>query len=285
MKFLPPPVFLKAYYEYYTGKKLNLENPVEFNEKIQWLKIYYHPPLLNKLVDKYEVREYVKQKIGDQYLNDLLNIYTGVNQVNFAELPSQFVLKATHGYNFNIVVRDKKKLNVSKAKLTMRKWLNRNQYYRGGLEWAYKNVPKRIIAEKYLAEIDNGEASDYKFFCFNGKPEYLLAVGGTKPRYSKHYDLNWKPLEFHRAKRKTCNPIPKPKNFEQMKELAGKLAGNFPFVRVDLYNLQGRILFGELTFYPADGRIPYTPDKYNRIIGDMLKLPQIPKGAEKITEI
>lgn len=286
-KFLPAPVYMKFYYEYYTGKKLNLEDPQEFNEKIQWLKVYYHPPILSKLVDKYAVREYVEEKLGPGYLNELYAVYDNEEDVDFDKLPDQFVLKAAHGYNFNLIVKDKEELNLFQARLKFKKWMNRNQYYRGGLEWAYKNTPPRIIAEKYLPEIEKNDASDFKFYCFNGKPRYVeitVQVDGVDLRCN--YDLQWKKAPFYRK------AIPyfegeaaRPETFEEMKEVATKLAANFPFVRVDLYDINAKIIFGEMTFYPADGRYPYLPDEYNKIIGDYMALPEIPAGKNEITGI
>lgn len=286
-KFLPPPVFMKFYYEYYTGNKLNLENPQEFNEKIQWLKIYYHPPILNQLVDKYAVRKYVEEKLGPGYLNELYAVYEDEKDVDFDKLPNQFILKAAHGYNFNLIVKDKSQLNTVKARLKFKKWMNRNQYYRGGLEWAYKNVPPRIIAEKYLPEIAGNQASDFKFYCFNGQPKFLeimVEVNGIDHRCN--YDLNWNKLPFYRDKVPYFEgEVEKPLSFNEMKTTAIKLAGDFPFVRVDLYDINGKIIFGELTFYPADGRWPYLPEAYNKIIGDYMQLPEIPAGKNEITEV
>lgn len=287
LKFLPPEVYLPIYYEYYTDKKLDLGNPVEFNEKIQWLKVYYHPPILTKLVDKYAVREYVTEKIGAKYLNELYWVYDAQTEIDFEKLPDQFVIKAAHGYNFNLIVKDKSQLNTFRARLKFKKWMNRNQYYRGGLEWAYKNTPPRIIAEKYLPEIAENQASDFKFHCFNGKPKYVEIIvqeEGTDLRCN--YDLNWKKAPFYRKGVPFFEgEVIRPGSFEEMKKLATKLAGDFPFVRVDLYDINGKIIFGELTFYPADGRFPYLPDEYNKIIGDYMQLPEIPKGQKKITAI
>jgi hypothetical protein len=286
-KFLPPELYARIYFEYYYERKLDLDNPVEFNEKIQWLKVYYHPPILNKLVDKYEVREYVKEKIGDQYLNEILALYSSVAEVDFDQLPSQFVLKTTHGYNNNIIVRDKATLNLRKSKLRLYKWMSRNQYYQGGQEWAYKDITPRIIAEKYLPEIDNNGVSDIKFYCFNGTPEFIeVTIQVESVAHRSYFDPHWNTLEMERMQQPNYGKkLQKPKNLEKMVELAGKLANKFPFVRVDLYNIDGKILFGELTFYPADARYPFYPEKYNKIYGDKIKLPRIPEGKKEIKEI
>ena len=266
---------MKVYYQYYTGKKLDLENPREFNEKIQWLKVYYKDPRLTQMVDKYSVRTYVKEKVGEKYLNDLLGVYERVKDVDFATLPDQFVIKGVHGCHFNLIVPDKSALVPWKARLLLKKWMSKNQYYRGGLEWAYKNVKPRLIAEAYLAEMGKKFINDYKFFCFNGKPQFLqVDMDRGEMDYRCYYDLNWKKLPFTTEKNTFYEgEVDRPENFEEMVSVATKLAENFPFVRVDLYNIDGRVLFGEMTFYPSDGRKQYIPEKYNRILGDYLTLP------------
>jgi hypothetical protein len=276
LKSLPPEIYVKIYYEYYTGKKLNLNNPIEFNEKIQWLKVYYKNPVLNTLVDKYAVRAYVEQKIGPTYLNELLGVYHSAQEVDFDALPHAFVLKAAHGYNFNLIVKDKSKLDLKKARLKMFKWMNRNQYWRGGLEWAYKDVKPKIIAEQFLEEIGKGAIDDYKFHCFNGLPKFIHVDTDRDTVHSRcYYDLNWCRLPFNsKTIRPNITPIERPQNLEEMLEVSRKLAEGFPFVRVDLYNLNGKILFGEMTFYPGDGRTDFSPDAYNKTIGDMLELPK-----------
>lgn len=285
MKFLPPPFYVKIYYEYYTGKKLDLKNPIEFNQKIQWIKVYYKRPILTQLVDKYEVRSYVKEKVGEQYLNDLIAVYERAADVNFDELPERFVIKGVHGCHFNLIVPQKQQLNIFRAKFLLRKWMSKNQYYRGGLEWAYKNVKPKLVAETYLEEMGQEIVNDYKFYCFDGVPKILQIdlERGVKD-YKCYYDLSWKKLPFTK-KGSTLyeGDVKKPPNFEEMITVATKLADSFPFVRVDLYNIDGRIIFGEMTFYPSDGRIEFIPDQYNAIIGNYLTLPEIPEGQDHIT--
>lgn len=276
LKFLPPPLYVRVYYEYYTGKKLNLKAPEEFNEKIQWLKVFYKDPRLTQLVDKYAVRAYVKEKVGEKYLNELLAVYDRVGEVDFSKLPDRFVIKGVHGCHFNLIVSDRSQLVPWKARLKLRKWMSKNQYYRGGLEWAYKNVPHRLMAEAYLEEMGKKVINDYKFFCFDGQPLFLqIDLDRGEMDYRCYYDLNWKKLPFT-TERNTFyeGELPRPVNFEEMVSVATRLAADFPFVRVDLYNLDGRVLFGEMTFYPADGRKEFIPQEYNRIIGDYLKLPE-----------
>ncbi len=284
MKFLPTDFYLKVYFEYYTGKKLDLDDPKEFNEKIQWLKAYYRPPILTQLVDKYCVRDFVEERVGSRYLNTLYNVYYKASDVDFDQLPDQFVIKGAHGYNFNLLVPDKSKLNRLRAKLLMRKWLSKNQYYRGGLEWAYKDVKPKIIAEEFLIEEGKPSISDFKYFFFNGKPEFIqIDLDRSIDHVRSYVDMNWEPLEFDTIGiKRNKGPIEIPKNHEEMTRVATQLAKGFPFVRVDLYNLQGRIIFGEMTFYPTDGRMDFYPDHWNKLIGDYLKLPEIPEGQKYI---
>ena len=285
MKFLPAPLYMKIYYEYYTGKKLDLKNPQDFNQKIQWLKVYYRAPILHKLVDKYEVREYVKEKVGEKYLNELIAVYNYPKEIDYEKLPQKFVLKATHGYHFNILVEDKQKLNKTKARFKMEKWLRKDQYTRGGLEWAYKNIKPRFIIEKYLTQIGKKDINDYKFFCFDGEPKFLhVDIDRGSKHLRSYYDIEWNKLPItHESIGAIHGAIEKPKNFDEMISVVKKLADNFPFVRVDLYNLDGNIIFGEMTFYPADGRLEFIPEEYNKIVGDYITIPKIPNSQKFIT--
>ncbi len=287
IKILPQEYYVKIYYEYHSGKKLNFDNPIEFNQKISWLKVKYHPPILTQLADKYSVREYVKEKVGEKYLNELIAVYDKASDVDFDALPDQFVIKAVHACKFNIIVKDKSKLDRRQAKSKMKRWLKKNQYYRKGLEWAYKNITPRIIAEKYLDEIDKEVILDYKFWCFNGVPKFLhvdVERGITNRR--RFFDLNWNKLEIYNIPYQMYSgDINKPSNFEEMIDVATKLADKFPFVRVDLYSINNRTIFGEMTFYPADGRNDFHPLENNKIIGNYITLPKLKKGQKVITEV
>ncbi len=284
MKFLPPAFYVSVYYEYYTGKKIDISNPIEFNQKLQWLKVFYKPSILTQLVDKYEVRSYVEEKVGPQYLNKLIGVYYNSRDVDFECLPAKFVLKGAHGYNFNLLVPDKSKLNKLKAKYLFRKWMSKNHYYRGGLEWAYKNVVPKIVAEEFLEEEGKDSISDYKYFCFAGEPKFIQVDLDRKSGHVRSYvDLEWKKIAFTTIGIEDYKGEVKiPKNSVEMENVARTLAADFPFVRVDLYNLDGRIIFGEMTFYPTDGRMDFAPDNYNTIIGDYLQLPEIPEGQKYI---
>lgn len=288
MKFLPPEKYAHYLYEYKTGKKLNLKDPKEFNEKIQWYKVYYHPKLMTQLVDKYGVRNYVEEQIGAQYLNEIYGVYDSPEEVDFDKLPNQFVIKGTHASSFNLIVRDKTELNQKKAKKLFKKWLGINQYYRTGQEWAYKDVKPRLIAEKFLDDGAGKSLLDYKFYCFRGKAEFVEIHSDREDNHKRaFYDLNFKKLPFRyvAVEEDITEHIEKPSNLEEMIVLAEKLSGNFPFVRVDFYSIYGKTIFGEMTFYPSDGRKDFRPDEYNKSIGDLIILPKIPEGQKYITEV
>lgn len=286
MMFLPQERYVQYSYEYYTGKKLNLDNPKEFNEKIQWLKVFYKPKILNQLVDKHSVREYVIDKIGEEYVNECYGVYDSVKEINFDSLPNKFILKAVHASSYNLIVKDKSKLNQEKVKQLLKKWINTNQYYRTGLEWAYKDVKPRIIADKFLKEPNKEVLNDYKFFCFNGKPKFVqIDIDRGIKDYRCFYDMNWEKQPYVKGSSLLFEvEVEKPSNFDEMKIFAEKLAGKLPFVRVDFYSINGKTIFGEMTFYPGDGRKDFKPEKYNTIIGDYLTLPKIPDGQKEITE-
>lgn len=288
MRSLPPKVYTRISYEYYTGKKLNLKNPVEFNEKIQWMKVYYHPKILTKLVDKFAVRSYVEEKIGSQYLNEIYGVYENSEDVPFDEFPNEFVVKATHTSSHNLIVTDKSKLDKAKAVKSFRKWLGKNQYYRIGQEWAYKDVQPRLIAEKFLKDKGVSSLIDYKFYCFSGVAKLLeVHLDRVDDHKRGFYDFNFNPLPYRYVslKKSISSQIEKPSNLGEMRKLSEILAANFPFVRVDFYSINGKTVFGEMTFYPSDGRKDFIPDEYNKIIGDYIKLPKLENGQKVITKI
>lgn len=288
MRSLPPKTYTRISYEYYTGKKLDLKNPIEFNEKIQWMKVYYHPKILTQLVDKYAVRSYVEEKIGGQYLNEIYGVYDKPEDVPFDKLPNKFVIKATHTSSHNLIVTDKEKLNKTKAIKSFRKWLSKNQYYRIGQEWAYKDVPPRLIAEKFLKDNEENSLIDYKFYCFRGEAKFLeIHLDRADSHKRGFYDFNFTPLPYRYVslKKSISKTIEKPSNLEEMIKLSEILAANFPFVRVDFYSIKGKTIFGEMTFYPSDGRKDLIPDEYNKIIGDFIKLPKLENEKQIITKL
>jgi hypothetical protein len=275
-KFLPPATFVKIAYEAKMGTPLDLKNPLTFNEKIQWYKVYYKNPVLNTVTNKYLVRDFVKEKIGEEYLNELLGVFNHPDEIDFDALPNQFALKVAHGSGYNIIVPDKSKLDVSAAKKKLRKWQKTN-FYKKHMEWAYKDSKPYIIAEKFLEESGQQVINDYKFFCFDGEIKFIQVDLERKIHdYRCFYDTDWNKQEFCNIE----NPIypgdvPRPENLDEMIQIARKLSEGLPFVRVDLYSIKGKTYFGEMTFYPANGTKLLAPAKWNRIVGDYFKLPKV----------
>ena len=257
------------------GYKLNLKSPRTFNEKIQWMKLYDKNPLKTTLADKYLVREWVASRIGEKYLVPLLGVWNTFDEIDFNELPSQFVLKANHGCGWNIIVKNKEDLDIVDAKKKMETWLSTNFAFRNGLELHYKDIKPKIIAEKYITNTGD-DLYDYKVWCFNGKAKYIMFLSGRKTKSGlkmAFYDREWNKLPFAYSFPKNTDEIPKPDNLDEILELAEKLSAGFNFVRVDFYRLNdGTILFGEMTFTPAGGRCLWDPPSQDLILGEMIDL-------------
>ena len=278
MRFLPPKIYVKIHYEYFTGKKLNLDNPREFNAKLEWYKVFYRPKILTQLADKYEVRSNKKKKIGKQYLNELYAVHNNANDIDFDSLPKEFIIKANHTNTHNVIVKDKNNIDKKKVIRQFNKWLKKNQYYKRGQEWAYKDIKPKIVIEKFLKEKDRDTLIDYKFYCFNGKAKFIdVHIDRTDDHKQGCFDLDFNLLPFGKSKnyKTISSDIDKPSNLSEMVLLAEKLADELPFVRVDFYSIDGKSVFGEMTFYPADARKEFYPDEYNLIIGDYFELPII----------
>lgn len=282
LSFIPDKTMLGLQYYIKQGKKLNLLYPKKYTEKIQWYKLYYKNPLLVQCVDKYEVREYVISKGLKGILNECYGVYDNVDEINFSKLPNKFVLKDTIGGGSRsvIIVNDKIEMNMELVRKQMQKWLNEpHNIKNGGREWPYYTGKKhRILIEKYIdSDADKGGLIDYKFFCFNGKPQYLYVIADRcmgKNAGIGIYNSNFEKLPYKRLdERPLERTIEKPQNYEQMLEIAKKLSEDFPHVRVDLYNQDGKILFGETTFYPGSGYMQFEPEEFDLILGDTFVLP------------
>lgn len=253
------------------GYNLNLENPKTFNEKIQWLKVYYREPMMPIYADKYAVREIIKKKWGEEYLTELYGVYEDVDDIDFNELPDQFVLKPTHSSGRIIICDDKDKLNYKETYKTLKRWLSENYFYQGG-EWVYKNIKPRIICEKLIGE----NIIDYKVYCFNGKALYTQVITNRKGNNFNvnYYNLQWQPIKVKRIDRKpNKEKIVRPFNYDKMIYFSEMIAKDYPFVRMDFYEVDKRLYFGEVTFFPANGFIKFSSKEEDEKWGKYLNLP------------
>lgn len=268
--------YLKKIFPLYTGSILDLENPKTFNEKLQWLKLYDRKPEYTIMVDKYKVREYIAEQIGEEYLLPMLGVWEKPTEIRFDSLPTQFVLKCNHNSGLGMCIcREKSKLDEKEVKRRLYKGIQEN-YYLKGREWPYKNVPRKIIAEKYMSD-ESGELIDYKVHNFNGKPKFILVC---KDRFKDSgltedfYTVDWERMPVKRPGTPNSTiPMEKPKQLEEILELSRKLSKDIPFVRTDFYIINGKVFFSELTFYPASGFVKFEPEKWDTIFGEWLKLP------------
>lgn len=258
------------------GKKLDLENPVTFNEKLQWLKLYNRNPMYTTMVDKYEAKKYVANIISDEHIIPTLGIYDSVEDIDFDSLPNQFVLKCTHDSGGIVICQDKTQLNRKEAIKKLRKGLKSNFYWTNR-EWPYKNVTPRIIAEKYMTNGD-GELRDYKFFCFDGVPRVMFIASDrfNKEEETKFdfFDMEFNHLPFRNGHPNATRPIERPAEFDEMRMLASKLSKGIPQVRVDFYDVNGQIYFGEMTFFHTSGFVKFDPEEWDYKIGEMIELPR-----------
>ena len=265
------PNILKKWYYKKLGKKLNLDNPQTFNEKIQWLKLHDSTPEKTRLADKYQVREYIKETIGEEYLVPLLGVWDNVDDIDFEKLPDKFVLKCNHGSGMNAIITDKKSINIKRLKAKFDNWMRENFGFVKGLQLHYNYIPHKIIAEEYIGT-ENDYPDDYKVFCFNGEPKLIEYETNRKRQVSANFFYtNWQQLNFKYYLPVCEKEVKKPGNLDKMLEIARTLSKGFKFVRVDFYNNEGKIYFGELTFTPGNG-ISKFPDNIDIELGNLLKI-------------
>lgn len=270
--------FLQILYRLYFGKKLNLKNPKTFNEKLQWIKLHDRKEEYPLYVDKYEVKKYVADKLGDEYVIENYGVWDRVEDIDFDSLPKQFVIKCTHDSGSVIVCRDKDNFDFEGAKAKLKKKLETNLFWYGR-EWPYKDLKPRILAEKYLSELADEEMIDYKFFCFNGEPKFLYVSQGLENHETgriSYASLDWEIEPFRRTDFANFTQLPpKPAGFDKMIELSKQLSKDIPFVRVDFYDVNSKIYFGELTFFPGAGFTKFEPAEWDAKIGEWLDLPKV----------
>lgn len=267
--------YLELMYNWKFNKKININNPITFNEKMQYLKLFDRKEIYTTMVDKCKVKEYVSKIIGSQYIIPTIATYKNFDEIDFSKLPNQFVIKCTHDSGGLVICRDKNNLNMKLAKKKIEKSLKNNFYY-SYREWPYKNVERQIIIEKYMQNSDEMCLKDYKFYCFNGQPKFLYISEGLENHQTakiSFFDMNFNFAEFGRSDfAEFDKKPPKPKNFEKMKQLAEQLSRKHKFLRVDFYEINNQIYFSELTLYPCGGFMPFKPEEWDRKLGDYIKI-------------
>jgi len=272
--YLPDAIYLKLLYKDFIGKKLDLDNPKTFNEKMQWLKLFDRKPEYINMVDKYEVKKYITDIIGSEYIIPTLGIYEKFDDIDFDKLPNQFVIKCTHDSGGIVICKDKENLDLKQTRKTINKFLKR-KYYFFNREWPYKNVRPRIIIEKYMEDEKEKELIDYKIMCFNGEAKLEFTCSerfsndGLKVTF---FDNEWNKLPFERKYESSKKEIKKPSNFEKMIELSEKISKDIIFLRVDWYEINGKLYFGENTFFPGSGLEKFKPEEWDLKLGNLIKL-------------
>lgn len=265
--------FIRRQFESQMGYTLRLAQPETFVEKINWLSLYYRPPWIPSLVDKHDVREFVRDRVGRDYLNEAVGVYDRVENVPWDRLPNSFAIKATHASGWNIICPDKEKLNQVEANQRIRRWLRHNFYWYGR-EWVYRELAGRVIIEQFIDDGTGDAPEDYKFYCFNGEPR-LIQLDAARFRGHKRnfYATDWTLLPVTMLYPQIDGEAPPPRGLEEMLDLARRLSKGFPFVRVDLYQGLDGVFFGELTFIPERGFCAFSDPAFDREVGDWLSLP------------
>lgn len=266
---------LMQLYEYHFDAELDLMHPVKFSEKIQWIKLNDNSALKTRLADKYQVREWIKDKIGERYLIPLLGVWDRPEEIDYDRLPEQFVIKCNHGSAYIYVVKDKKKMDKYEIRHSLQEWMNTEFAYKS-LELHYRGIPRKILAEQYIQQQDGG-LTDYKFHCFGGRPLAVQLVGDRdfKGHTAREIfmDLSWNPMPCtYTNARYEEGKLKKPSTFEEMVRIAEILSEGFKYVRVDLYSVDGKVLFGEMTFTPTSGYSQWKPTEYDQYWGQFIEL-------------
>lgn len=284
LRFIPDQPYLKLMYRIRMGKKLDLDNPQTFNEKIQWLKLYDRRPIYTTMVDKYEAKKYVAGIIGDEYIIPTLGVWERFEDIDFDTLPNQFVLKCTHDSGGLVICRDKSKFDKEAARVKINASL-RTSYFWVGREWQYKYVKPRILAETYMEDSVDHELRDYKFFVFDGvaRAMFIATDRGDESTDTKFdfFDMDFHHLDFTNGHPNAAIPPHKPKTFELMRCLAETISKGIPQVRVDFYEVDGRAYFGEITLAHWSGMKPFEPEEWDRVFGEWITLPESFKGKRR----
>lgn len=272
--------YLKRKFKSVTGKELNIETPTTFNEKLQWLKLNNREDVYTVMADKVAARDFVAEKLGEEYLIPCIGVWDNADDIDFDKLPDKFVLKCNHNSGVGMCIcKDKSKLDIEKVKNELKKGMAQD-YYITNREWPYKNIPRKIIAEQFMENKEEGIEGlrDYKFYCFDGNVDYLYISEGLDDHHTAKISFvttDWKLADFKRTDYANFTNLPeKPKKFDEMLSIAKELSKGFPFLRVDLYEINGKIYFSEFTFFPCSGYMPFEPEEWDYKFGEFIKLPK-----------
>jgi hypothetical protein len=272
--YVPDRVVLARRYQRTFGRTLNLRNPQTFNEKLYWLMLYYRPPLVTTVADKYAVRSYVAERVDPGILNELYGVWDHASDIDFDALPDAFVLKVNWGWRMNILCPKKADLDVPGTRARLTEWMRRSHYWTTR-EWCYKNIKPRIICERLLIDSTLITPTEYAFHCFAGEPRFIRASRDRVTQLTTDtFDLKWQATPFSVNRPDCGRVVSRPSNFDEMVECARRLSAGWPFARPDFYEVDGRTVFSELTLYPAAGGSRFIPPEYDRHWGDALQLPR-----------
>lgn len=276
-KLLSDKLYLSIKYRTHFGHWMDWNNPQTYNEKLQWLKLYDRNPAYIPMADKYEVKELVAKKIGREHVIPTYGVWDNFDEIDFSKLPDQFVLKCTHDSGSIVICKNKSSFDVESARTIINRGL-KSDPYTCGREWVYKDIKPRIIAEKFIKPSEGEDLKDYKFFCFDGEPKMLFVASD---RFSKdietsfdYFDMDFNHLDVRNGHPNCAHPVSKPETFDKMKQLASKLSQGIPHVRVDFYDVDGDVLFGEFTFYHLGGAMNFEPGEWDLKFGQYITLPQ-----------
>ncbi len=275
-RILPDKMYIRYQFKLRVGYPLNLEHPRTFNEKLNWLKFNYRKPIFTKMADKYEAKAIVKNTIGEEYVVPLLGVWTNVDDIDFEKLHYPCVLKATNDSSGAIICKSRDSINVVDIKTRLSRSLKSN-WYSQSKEWVYKDITPRIIADQYLDDHSGHELTDYKFWCFNGKPKVMYCTNKAKAIYENFYDMDFCAMDISHGYQRRVPEFEKPEQFDQMKSLCEKLLKgiDLPFVRIDFFYVNGQVYFGEFTFYDWGGTKPFTNADWDLKLGDWMVLPKV----------
>lgn len=275
LRFVPDEMMLKLQYRIKFGRKLDLKEPKRFTEKIQWYKLFYKNPTMPRCSDKYMVREYIKEKGLENILVDLYAVYDRPDDIRIDQLPEKFIMKLSNGSGTNLLCRDKRSLIEKEVIQEFKDFLFKVKANLGR-EWPYLKADSKIVVERLLEDEShiNNAVNDYKIFCYDGKPEYVICISDRYSDQCNHlvYDTQWNKIRVSSENARINEDAPRPENLEEMLEIAAKLSEDFPFARIDLYSVAGKVYFGEITFYPWSGYMEFEPDEFDFILGEKFSL-------------